>query len=464
VKETTNIAKLVETEEADAAPTFSEEDLALRFKARHVDGLRYVAAWNRWLSFDGTKWNFDDTRETWSLARQLCREVATTVNKPKDAKAIASAKTRAAVVSLAGEDRALAATVGQWDADPWLLNTPGGVVDLRTGQLRKHRLDDYMTKCAAVTPDGDCPTPIWDAFLTRATNSDAELQSYLIRVSGYGLTGITDEHAMFFNYGEGGNGKGVYMRTLTGIANDYARVTPIETFTDSSMDRHPTELAALRGARIVTSVETEEGRRWAESKIKALTGGDTISARFMRQDFFDYRPQFKLMISGNHKPSLRSVDEAIRRRMNLIPWNVVIPEAERDIRLGEKLRPEWPGILARMIEGCIEWQRIGLAPPKAVVDATDQYLGAEDLFTQWLEDCCIVGPSEWAPFDSLFGCWQEWMETHGEHSGTARRFSQKLDMKFRREKHAGRRGFVGLTIFKPADEKGFRQQLWEPPL
>ena len=358
----------------DTAPAFSEEALALRFAERHAAELRYIAAWNKWLRFDGKRWVFDETRKTWSLARKLCREVARGVNKPREAKNIANAKTRAAVVSLAGEDRRLAATVDQWDGDLWLLNTPDGVIDLRTGERRDHRAADYMTKITAVPPDASCPITLWRAFLDRVTHKDKKLQAYLARMSGYSLTGVTTEHALFFLHGDGGNGKGVFMNTTANILGDYHRTAPIETFTATKNEQHPTELAMLRGARMVTATETEDGRRWAESRIKTLTGGDRVAARFMRQDFFEYLPQFKLVISGNHKPGLRSVDEAIRRRLNLLPFTVTIPEAERDKELTNKLKAEARGILAWMIKGCLKWQKIGLARPTAVIEATDAYL------------------------------------------------------------------------------------------
>jgi putative DNA primase/helicase len=148
------------------------------------------------------------------------------------------------------------------------------------------------------------------------------------------------------------------------VFGDHHRTAPIEAFVVSQTEHHPTDLAGLAGARLVTSIETEEGKRWAESKISALTGGDEISARFMRQDFFDFTPQFKLLIAGNHKPALRSINEAIRRRLHLVPWSVVIPPEERDKKLVEKLTPEWPGIMAWIVAGCLQWQQIGLAPPK----------------------------------------------------------------------------------------------------
>ena len=234
---------------------------------------------------------------------------------------------------------------------------PDAIMDLKTGRHRASSPGDYCTKQTTVSAGGECP--LWDAFLKRVTNDDAELAAFLQRICGYCLTGSTKEHALFFLHGTGANGKSVFIDTVAGILGDYHRTAPIETFTASPTDRHPTDIASLRGARLVTAVETEEGRRWDESKIKALTGGDMIAARFMRQDFFEYRPQFKLVIAGNHKPGLRSVDEAIRRRFHLIPFNVTIPEGERDLELAEKLRAEWPGILAWMIEGCLDWQRQG---------------------------------------------------------------------------------------------------------
>jgi putative DNA primase/helicase len=263
----------------------------------------------------------------------VCREAAAECVKPSIAAAIASAKTVAAVERLARSDRCIAATVDQWDSDPWLLNTPVGALDLRRGDSCRRRPQGYFTKSTAVGPRGECS--LWRTFLERITDGNEELERFLQRMAGYCLTGSTREHALFFLYGTGANGKSVLLNTLSGILGDYARSAPIETFTASNVERHPTDLASLRGARLVMAVETEEGRRWAESRIKVLTGGDKIAARFMREDFFEFIPQFKLIIAGNHKPGLRSVDEAIRRRFHLVPFTVTIPEEERDETLTE---------------------------------------------------------------------------------------------------------------------------------
>ena len=168
------------------------------------------------------------------------------------------------------------------------------------------------------------------------------MQAYLRRIAGYCLTGSVSEHALFFLHGPGGNGKGVLVNTITDISGNYATVASMDTFTASQTDRHPTDMAMLRGARLVTAQETEEGRCWAESKIKSLTGGDPVTARFMRQDFFTYQPTFKLVIVGNHRPGIRNVDDAMRRRLHLIPFTYKPPRPDKD--LPERLKAERPGI------------------------------------------------------------------------------------------------------------------------
>jgi len=439
-------------EPVDRPPAFTDEALALRYAELHAGDLRYVATWARWLHWNGTHWRLDDTLQAFDFAREVCRETAAALahNKAKLAAVIASAKTVAAIERLAKADRRLAATSDQWDADPWLLNTPGGALDLKTGKIRPHDPNDHCTKSTTVSPIGDCPT--WLAFLARVTGGDIDLQAFLQRMLGYALTGDTTAHALFFLFGHGANGKSVAIDTVGGIMGDYHRTAPIETFTASTTERHPTELAALRGARLVTAVETEEGRRWAESKIKTLTGGDKIAARFMRQDFFEFTPQFKLLIAGNHKPGLRSVDEAIRRRFNLVPFNVTIPTEERDPNLREKLKVEWPGILRWLVEGCLAWQRDGLSPPAAVLDATTAYLDAEDALSVWVGERCIRDATAWTSSTDLFASWKAWADSAGEFVGSAKRFAQNLETRgFHPVRTRTGRGFQGLAIDRSSE-------------
>jgi putative DNA primase/helicase len=323
--------------------------------------------------------------------------------------------------------------------------------DLRTGALRAPNPLDYITKEVAVVPaEPGTPAPLWQSFLATVTAGDQDLQDYLRRVAGYCLTGVTTEHALFFLYGTGGNGKSVFVNTLVGIWKDYAVTFPTEMLMVSNTDRHPTEIARLRGVRLAVGGEIEIGRTWAESKIKALTGGDTLQGRFMRQDFFEFKPQFKLMIIGNHKPSLRGVDEAIRRRLHLIPFTVTIPPEQRDPKLEEKLRAEWPAILRWAIDGSLIWQRDGLKPPKAVLDATDGYLAGEDAFALWRDDCATADANAWEASSDLWGSWKRWAEAAGEFVGSQKRFTQALeDHGFVPHRKPFGRGFYGASLNRP---------------
>jgi putative DNA primase/helicase len=439
----------------EIAPAFSEDALALLFANKYADTLRYVAAWGQWFIFDGIKWDVDEKLKMFSLSRLICREAGNSVNKPNQAKAIASAKTIIAILTIARTDRRIAASVDQWDNDLWLLNTPGGVVDLRTGKLREHRPTDYMTKVTAVTPDINCPIPLWTKFLNTTTANETDLQAYIYRIFGYSLTGLTIEQCLFFLYGVGDNGKGVLMNTAASIFCDYHAAASEETFTVSTNERHPTELAALRGARLVSVAETEQGKRLSEKRIKQLTGGDLITARFMRQDFFEFMPQFTLVMSGNHKPVLTSVNQAIRRRVNMLLFGNIISPAEKDIHLTQKLKAEWPGILAMMIEGCLDWQRNGLKPPKIVTDATEDYLATEDKHGRWLEDRCDLDPNAspddpkvWTSAIHLFESYQHWTEASGERwTGSQKDLTTELIARGFKLKHRKEgNGFAGLML------------------
>ena len=306
---------------------FSEDALATTFTDRHAERWRYVAAWGQWLNWNGALWQRETTLRSYDLSREICRAAAARCASQKLKAKLSQASTIAAIERLARADRRHAATTDIWDRDPWLLNTPVGIVDLRTGATAAHDPALAMTKIAQGSPQGDCP--VWKEFLATVTGGDAELQSYLQRVTGYCLTGVTTEHALFFLYGTGANGKSAFANTLTAIMGDYATVAAMDMFMATHGERHPTDMAGLRGARMVTSIETEQGSRWAESKLKALTGGDKITARFMRQDFFEFVPQFKLLVVGNHKPAIRNVDEAMRRRLHMVPFTITIPPAKQ---------------------------------------------------------------------------------------------------------------------------------------
>ena len=435
-------------------PQYSEDALAMRFSARHADTLRYVALFGKWYEWKAPVWCEDTTLNVYDMARVVCREAASEVDDSKQAgrnlaKALAHSKTVAAVEKLARSDRRHASTKDQWDAWPWLLNTPDGLFDLERQTPLGDMPEAYSTKCTASAIDFGTPCPRWLAFLDRVFAGDQELIDFVQRVCGYCLTGSVRDHALFFLYGTGANGKSVFINTVAGIMADYHRSAPVEIFMETNNDRHPTELAMLMGARLVTAVETEEGRRWAESRIKALTGGDPISARFMRQDFFEFIPQFKLMIAGNHRPALRTVDEAIRRRLNLIPFTVTIPPAERDPGLTEALKAEYPGILAWMVAGCFDWQVMGLRAPASVKAATQAYLEAEDSISQWIADCCERDISCFESDADLFASWVSWANKSHEQPGKRKRLLERLEtMGVYAERQNKARGHKGLRIIR----------------
>ena len=321
--------------------------------------------------------------------------------------------------------------------------------DLRTGISYPPRPADYITKKAGCScaPPGT-PHPVWTAFLERIA-PDPDLRSFLQRFVGYCMTGATTEHKFVFAYGTGANGKSTFINTIAAIFGDYATVADVGTFIAATTERHPTDVAKLHGYRLVVAQETEKGRRWDETKIKTMTGGDKMTARFMRCDFFDFIPKFKLWIVGNHKPRLDHVDEAMRRRMLLIPFLVQIPAEERDLNLGEKLKAEWPAILRWAIDGCLEWQRIGLAPPKIVTDATDEYFADQDLTKQWLEDCTEDGgPFAFTTSSQLFASWKTWCDGQNIKAGSSKTLSDALaDRGFTRKRvHGGVRGFASLVL------------------
>ena len=355
-------------------------------------------------------------------------------------------------------DEVLAVSSKIWNQDPWLLGTPGGTLDLRTGQLRAANQADYISRITAVTPNIRISCPAWLEFLTEAAAGNPALVDFLQRWFGYCLTGITREHSLLFVYGPGGNGKSVMLTTVAGIMGAYAATAAMDTFTASHSDRHPTDLAMLDGARMVIATETDEGRAWAEARIKALTGGDAITARFMRQDFFTFTPAFKLTISGNHKPTLSNVDDAARRRFNIAPF--LNKPAHPDPHLVETLQREWPGILRWMIEGCLAWQREGLSRPKVVLAATEDYFAEQDVLAQWVDECCECDGRIGDTRKNLFNSWRTYATDRAEDPHNSKWFTTMLEREgYLRAKDCDLfrgRGFRGIRV-RAASTSGYWQ-------
>lgn len=458
---------------SETTPDLSHDCLALDLsKAGFGKDARYVHKWGKWLFWTGSRWKVDERLLHLTTTRDFLRVKAkkliewgekkaqqATSEKQADkllkwthdnAKALRQANTVASVESMARSNTDLVATVEQFDSDLMLLGTPGGTVDLRTGELMPAERNHWITKHCSITPaEPGEEAPLWDAFLQRIFDGNTELIDFLQRAAGYALTGQTTEHKLLFLYGTGRNGKSVFLNTIFDIMGDYAKRAPAQTFLDSSGERHPTDLAGLMGARLVAGSELPPGKAWNESIIKDLTGGDIITARFMRQDFFEFMPQFTLFIAGNHQPAFRGIDEAIRARVVLVPFTQTIPKEERDPELPQKLREEWPNILRWMITGAVKWQERGLDVPETVQAASDEYLESEDTLGEFISEHIDQMGMGSVKVSDLFERFTSWQKS----SGITQPWTKKAMTQAFRERGfeptrltGGARGFKGMML------------------
>jgi P4 family phage/plasmid primase-like protien len=451
------------TEILEAAPLGSDQHLAERVADRQRRQLRFVPQKGCYLVWNAGRWQMDAEllaedlikRELKQMGIERLRSAGASAGERKkaeeEARAICAAGKVNAVAQLVRSDRSIAIGVSALDHDPWLLNTPGGLVDLRSGDVLPADPDALATKITAVPADFSAECPRWQAFLREATGGDADLALYLQRLAGYCLTGSTREQHLTFIHGPGGNGKSVFLNVLTGILGDYAETAAMDTFTAQRGSQHSTDIASLSGARLVTASETESGKRWDEQRVKGLTGGEPVKARFLYQNNFTFLPQFKLVFVGNHRPELRDVDAAMRRRIHIVPF--VSAPVVVDRELGAKLREEWPAILAWMVRGCLAWEAEGLNPPESVREATEEYFADEDAIGRWMRDCLDSIPTARETTQGLFRSWQEWAEQTGEYVGTQKRLSAALiarKLERWQENTTRRRGFRGVHIKDPA--------------
>jgi putative DNA primase/helicase len=435
---------------------------AERFVYRHGENVRFCYPWRKWLVWSGSRWERDEAGRVFKLAKDTVRGIYGEAANAEDAdrrKALAKhasgseseAKIRA-MLELSKPE--VPVSPDELDAAPWLLNAPNGTVDLRTGELREHRREDLLTKMAGAEHRPGTAASVWEAFLERALPGE-ELRGFVQRAAGYSATGDTSEQCMLINHGPGANGKSTFHEALAAALGDYAMRTPTEMLMSKRGGGVPNDVARLRGARFVTASETEEGRRLAESLIKDLTGQDTISARFMRGEFFDFKPTHKLWLSTNHKPEIRGTDNAIWRRIRLVPWAVSIPPAEQDKKLPEKLRAELPGILAWCVEGCLDWRRGGLQAPDEVRRATGAYRSEMDIIGAFLRDECELGHDFKATLKAVYERYEEWCEEGGERAESKRKFNARLSERGqfadRRSGPGGLREWHGLRLLTKED-------------
>lgn len=422
-----------------------------RFVHQHGSDVRFVPELG-WMVWTGTHWMRDELK-----ARKLMLRTARSIHAEaiertdqKEQKEVADwARKSQQVQRLQGAlwcaQPAIAARADDFDGEIMLLPVANGTLDLRTGELHAHRREHYCTRLAPVYFDSTATCPTWLSFVERVLPDD-DVRAFVQRLSGYSLTGSTVEQVLSFLYGSGRNGKSVFLETLSAILGEYHTPTRIETLSSSRGGGIPNDVAALAGARLVSVSETPEGSRLNESLIKDLSGGDTITARFLRREFFQFRPQFKLWIRGNHKPRISGTDDGIWRRVVLVPFTVQIPPGDVDRDLPNKLMDELPGILNWALDGCLEWQRNGLNPPSAVTDAVNEYRSEMDVLGEFIRDRCVTSPNAKAPASDLYREYKRWCDDSGQQPLSNMRFGVALDERGFRNKKSGTVTWHGIGL------------------
>lgn len=379
-----------------------------------------------WFYWNGEVWRKDERNMVGINVKKYRDGISSSIiDDDKEKKRIEGTHVIMAIMGSMKLDERIATCADDWDFDDWSL---GGIVDLKSGSVVEAKRSSMCTKRigGVVADDEDCPR--WIKFLDEACNGDEEMIGFLKRSVGYWLTGSIRDQKFWFIYGDGGTGKSTFLNTVAGILGDYCTKGTAETFVESIVEQHPTAIAGMCGSRLVLVPELGEGRRWASGLIKKLTGEPTVEARFMRGDFFTYKRKFKMVFSGNNKPSIDAMDSGMRRRMLLVPFSVRVPENKQDSELENKLMSECSGILRWAINGCLEWQQFGLIVPNVVSDATREYFEEEDSVGVWLGDCCDVGPYQ-DNMGSLYESWVKWCERNGVKAGSKNRLGRDLTSK-----------------------------------
>jgi putative DNA primase/helicase len=470
---------------------YSDYTNALALVEQHGTQLRYCYPWKSWLVWTGTHWERDTRGQVMRLAKQTITQLTRRLEVLDDDEivalvrhiktSLATLKLKAMVESAQSEE-GIPLQPEELDRHAWLLNCVNGTLDLQTGTLHPHQQAHLLSKCLPIAYDIHAGCPTWEAFLWRIMGgsnpsdereedaaavlearymADARatrLIAFLQRAIGYSLTGQTKEQCFFLLYGGGSNGKSTFLEVLQALLHEYAQSTPSASL--FAKDRHdgiPNDIARLRGARLVTAVEIGEGRRLNEELVKRLTGQDTMTARFLHAEFFDFMPAFKLFLACNHLPVIRGTEHAIWRRIKCIPFAVTIPEGEQDTDLPAKLKAELPGILAWAVQGCRHWQEHGLEPPEEVEMATKDYRASMDVLGAFLAECCLTGPSYRTKASDLYDGYKRWCEQQGETAVVQRNWGMALaERGYESFKVQGRSWWRGIALLPQEQDGGSR--------
>ncbi len=402
---------------------------AERMAALFGDKFRYCRPWNKFLRWDGRRWNMDDLGSVEQMSKLTARSILEEAARIEDremreayikfARKSESAGNRAAMIKLVQSEKGIPVLPDVLDKNSWLINCENGTVDLRTGNLLPHNKADMMTKLAPVVYDPDAAMPRTQKFFDEIFSGDQELIQFVQRFLGYCLSGEVSEQMFTMWHGRGANGKSTLLNAVFDVlGGDYSMKAGADMLLTKFGETHPTALTDLHGKRLVAAIETDDGRRLAESLVKELTGGDRIRARRMREDFWEFEPSHKIILACNHKPTVRGTDHAMWRRIKLVPFNVIFPVGQRDKNLPDKLKTERCGFFAWLVRGCLDWQRHGLGEPKAVIVATSNYAAQEDVLGEFIATCCVQGDAVVRAADLV--------ETYRQWSGDRRMTTRKM--------------------------------------
>lgn len=402
-----------------------------------------------WFVWDGKRWKEDRKREIEKITAKVLRKLFKSEDEFERKWAKQCEKRSIRMNSIKDMIPLVPAEREEFDNHKFLFNVSNGVIDLKTGELLQHDRNYMITKISNVEYDKNAKSPVWENFLesifkTPDGQTDYEVIDFLQRVIGHSLTGDISEQLMFFLFGSGRNGKSTFINTIQNLMGDYGRQTNSETFikknNDSSINN---DIARLVGARFVSAIESEEGQQLSESLVKQITGGERISARFLRQEFFEFTPEFKVFFTTNHKPIVKGIDEGIWRRIKLIPFSVTIPKESIDKKLPEKLSLEAAGILNWMIEGCLKWQKLGLNNPTSISLATDKYKEDMDIIEPFVFEKCFLNPLAKIEAKVLFAAYEKWCYENGEFALKNRTFYRLLETRnLKKERGSGNKIYV----------------------
>jgi len=447
-------------------PAQEEENLTdlgnvRRFVAQHHERLRSVLSkkQNPWFLWQGTHWEPDKTGEAMRLAKETVRSIHREAERIQDEEKRASIEAHAfrsegaerirAIIDLAKTEPEISIREDQLDRDRWLFNVQNGTIDLQSGRLLKHKRTDYITKLAPVEFVRKAKAHQWDQFLNDIFAGDKALIGFIRRAVGYTLTGDTREHALFFCYGQGRNGKSTFLEVLRELMSGYSIQSDFATFQSTRNEGPRHDLARMRGSRMVTAIEARGDRSFDETVLKQMTGGDTVTARNLYESSFEFKPQFKLWLAANHLPLVREQTEAFWSRILMVPFTVTIPKHRRKKNFAAQLIKELPGILNWALEGCHEWRRNGLMAPDTVRKAIHDYKEEYDIISEFFTARCKMNSNEWTPRAALYQSFVDWwQETRGRnpltHIAFNRLISERTDLMMK--KRDGIRGWRGVGV------------------